>query len=41
MGMVSSNPNDHLEKILGGDFPEGEVFMGFDNVNNNNHTKEK
>lgn len=35
MGGISSNPNQHLEKELGMDFPEGEVFVGFENVPQN------
>ncbi len=32
MGGIASNPNSHIEKELGYDFPEGEVFFGFENV---------
>lgn len=32
MGGISSNTNQHLEKELGADYPEGEVFVGFENV---------
>ena len=32
MGGISSNPNQHIVKELGADFPDGEVFVGLENV---------
>jgi ubiquitin carboxyl-terminal hydrolase 12/46 len=32
MGVSSSSQNEHLEKYLGLDFPEGEILIGFENV---------
>lgn len=32
MGGISSNSNQKLENELGADFPQGENFVGFENV---------
>lgn len=29
---LSSTPNNHLEKELGAEFPEGEHYIGLENV---------
>ncbi|CAD8148479.1 unnamed protein product [Paramecium pentaurelia] len=34
MGVTQSSQNDHLEKYLGQDFPDGEILIGFENPSN-------